>query len=135
MTENSNPTPRMFKPTGDNLDIAWKWNSLKDLKNKTSVTCDFCGNESHGGITRAKKHQMKVKGSGVCRCSKVPDEVFHALWAAHDKKTKEKEANSLVEMIEDEDDIAELQEIRDIRKGKRAGTGTQSSLIAAKKVV
>ncbi|RDX80821.1 hypothetical protein CR513_38580, partial [Mucuna pruriens] len=41
------PTPlvrssnAMSKPTSKNIDIAWKWSSLKDKNNKKSVTCDF----------------------------------------------------------------------------------------------
>ncbi|RDX60238.1 Peptidyl-prolyl cis-trans isomerase PASTICCINO1, partial [Mucuna pruriens] len=28
----------MFMPSGENLDIAWQWNSLKDIKDRKSVT-------------------------------------------------------------------------------------------------
>jgi hypothetical protein len=30
-----------FKPTSDNLDIGWQWNSYKD-KSKKTIVCDFC---------------------------------------------------------------------------------------------
>jgi hypothetical protein len=30
-----------IKPTGDNLDIFWKWNSYTDASKKT-IVCDFC---------------------------------------------------------------------------------------------
>ncbi|KAH1086685.1 hypothetical protein GYH30_018264 [Glycine max] len=53
---------------GDNLDIVWEWNSLKDINNKKAVICDFCLKTTMGGITRAKRHQMGMKGDvGVCQ--------------------------------------------------------------------
>jgi hypothetical protein len=64
---------KLYKPT-DLTDIGWRWNSLQDLKNKKKVTCDFCGEESTGGITRAKQHQLGQKGN-VKGCDKTPDDV------------------------------------------------------------
>ena len=58
----------LVKPTGENLDMAWQWNSLKDINKKRYGTCDFCGKETTGGITRAKKHQIGLKGDvGPCK--------------------------------------------------------------------
>ncbi|KAF1877362.1 hypothetical protein Lal_00015883 [Lupinus albus] len=42
--------------------MAWEWNHMKDPNNKKSVTCNFYGHTSTGGITRAKKRQMGVIG-------------------------------------------------------------------------
>ncbi|CAJ2644097.1 unnamed protein product [Trifolium pratense] len=47
-----------IKPTSDNLDIGWKWNSYKDSSRKT-IICDFCFHPSSRGITRAKKHRLR----------------------------------------------------------------------------
>jgi hypothetical protein len=46
-----------IKPTTDNLDMVWKWNSYTTMSKKT-IVCDFCFHPSTGGITRAKKHQL-----------------------------------------------------------------------------
>ncbi|KAK2389768.1 hypothetical protein QL285_063336 [Trifolium repens] len=50
-----------IKPTGDNLDIAWKWNSYKYMSKKT-ILCNFCFHPLSGEITRGKKHQLGITG-------------------------------------------------------------------------
>ncbi|KAK2429465.1 hypothetical protein QL285_027902 [Trifolium repens] len=107
---------KLYKPT-DLTDIGWRWNSLQDLKNKKKVTCDFCGEESTGGITRAKQHQMGVGGQ-VKGCLKTPDNVKKQLREADEKKKAAKAAMA-GEVNENADDIADLQEISRIRSGKR----------------
>jgi hypothetical protein len=107
---------KLYKPT-DLTDIGWRWNSLEDLKNKKKVTCDFCGEVSTGGITRAKQHQMCVGGQ-VKGCLKTPDNVKKQLREADEKKKAAKAAMA-GEVNENADDIADLQEISRIRSGKR----------------
>ncbi|CAH9076630.1 unnamed protein product [Cuscuta epithymum] len=119
----------MFKPTGPNLDPAWEWNSLKDLNDKKTVTCDFCGKTTTGGITRAKRHQMGIRGD-VGACRKTPADVTLLLKEAYEKKKREKEA--YMELQEDEDDMEELTEILNIRKGKRPLTSAASHPTAKK---
>lgn len=64
------------KPKGGrHLDMAWEWNSLRDVNNKSVVTCDFCLKTTTGGITRAKEHQMGLKGDGDSSCQKIPPEI------------------------------------------------------------
>lgn len=46
----------MFKPTGDHVDLAWQFNSIKDKNNMKRVTCDLCQVETNGGTTRARQH-------------------------------------------------------------------------------
>ncbi|XP_017429421.1 uncharacterized protein LOC108337410 isoform X2 [Vigna angularis] len=59
---------------GRHLDMAWEWNSLRDVNNKSVVTCDFCLETTTGGITRAKEHQMGLKGD-FNSCQKIPPEI------------------------------------------------------------
>lgn len=73
-----------MKPIGDNLDMAWDWNSLKGKNNKKAVTWDFCGKNTTGGITRAKRHQMRVKGD-VGACLKIPAEIKAKIKEARDR--------------------------------------------------
>ncbi|XP_019427121.1 PREDICTED: uncharacterized protein LOC109335442 [Lupinus angustifolius] len=62
MTSSATPIPNdvLLKPIGNNIDMAWEWNHMKDPNNKKSVTCNFRGHTGTSGITRAKKHQMGV---------------------------------------------------------------------------
>jgi hypothetical protein len=106
---------RLFKPKGD---IGWRWNSVEDLKNKHRVKCDFCGEQSSGGITRAKQHQLGQKGNAK-GCLKTPDDVKKQLQEAEAKKKAAKMAVS-GDVNENADEIAELQAITRIRSGKRA---------------
>ncbi|KAK7293850.1 hypothetical protein RJT34_16727 [Clitoria ternatea] len=62
---------QLFEPTGNNIDLSWEWNSLKDLNNKKHVTCDYCGKTTTDGITRAKEHQMGTR-ENVRKCLKTP---------------------------------------------------------------
>ncbi|KAK7317413.1 hypothetical protein RJT34_01613 [Clitoria ternatea] len=81
------PLPGHTKPNTPNQDIAWDWNSLKNVNNRKQVTCDFCGKTTTGGITRAKRHQMGVRGD----CGSFPkclDDVKEALKAALLNKKK-----------------------------------------------
>ena len=78
----------LFKPTGDRVDAFWKWNSLKDKNNRKSVTCDFCHKTTTRGISRAKRHQLQIKGD-VGSCKKVPEDVKLEKIAAYEKKIAE----------------------------------------------
>ncbi|CAL5205836.1 unnamed protein product [Lathyrus oleraceus] len=69
-----------FKPSGVNIDITWQYNYWKDINNKKKVTCDFCNMTSSGGISRAKKHQLGIKGD-VVACLKISAEVKAILHA------------------------------------------------------
>lgn len=52
----------LVKLVYDNVDMAWEWNSLKDINAKKVVTCDFCLKTTIEGITRAKRRQIGVNG-------------------------------------------------------------------------
>ncbi|KAJ1376026.1 hypothetical protein SESBI_50376 [Sesbania bispinosa] len=78
----------LVKPTGDNIDMAWSWNSLKNPNDRKRVTCDFCGKTTSGGITRVmapKRHQMGISGD-VQGWRKTPADVKMILKEAHDKR-------------------------------------------------
>ena len=55
-------------------DMAWKYNFLADPKDKNSVTCNFCGKVTKGGIYRAKQHQIGGF-KNVADCRKTPSNV------------------------------------------------------------
>ena len=74
----------MFKPTGDKVDVFWNWNNLKDKNNRKSVTCDFCQNTSTGGICRAKRHQLQIKGD-VGSCKNLPEDDKLEIISAYEK--------------------------------------------------
>lgn len=63
-----------FKPSSAIIDIAWQYNHQSDINNKKNVTCDICNLTSSGGISRAKKHQLGIKGD-VVTCLKISVEV------------------------------------------------------------
>nr|KYP42636.1 hypothetical protein KK1_035966 [Cajanus cajan] len=102
----------MFKPIGDNIDVFWKWNNLKDKNNRKSVTCDFCLKTSTGGITRAKKHQLGIKGD-VGACRKIPEDLKLEMKAAYESKKIASEVYmECVDENEEEDDIQAIARIK-----------------------
>ncbi|KAK7318320.1 hypothetical protein RJT34_03019 [Clitoria ternatea] len=105
------PLPVHVKPNAPNQDIAWDWNSLNDINNRKCVTCDFCGKITTGGITRAKRHQMGVRGD-CAACHKCPKEVKETLKIAFLNKKNEKDA--YLKDIEDLD--KEHEEVEEISK-------------------
>lgn len=80
------------EPTGEYLDIAWKWNRLKNPDDERVVTCDFCGNTTMGGIARAKRHQMGI-GRDIEACKKTPHEVRVLLKEDYEEKKGKMDAN------------------------------------------
>ncbi|KAK4283950.1 hypothetical protein QN277_000847 [Acacia crassicarpa] len=118
----------LVKPTGENIDMAWQWNSLKDINNRKSVTCDFCKKVTTGGITRAKRHQMGIKGD-VNACTKCPPEVKNLLKEAAEKK---KVTQAYTELQDDDEE--EVEEIHTLKSGKRPATLSDSSTKKAKNV-
>lgn len=83
-----------FKPTRrGSTDIGWWWNSFKDENQKT-IVCHFCGHPSTGGITRAKYHQLGIKGREVKPCEKTPEDVKILLKNYFDSKQAAKDACS-----------------------------------------
>ncbi|KAK7264804.1 hypothetical protein RJT34_32415 [Clitoria ternatea] len=114
------PLPGHVKPNAPNQDIAWDWNSLKDINNRKQVTCDFYGKITTGGITRAKRHQMGVRGD-CGSCHKCPEDVKETLKAAFINKKNERDA-----YLKETDDLDEdhelVEEISAIRQGKRAAS-------------
>jgi hypothetical protein len=125
---DSSAARKLYKPT-DLTDIGWRWNSLLDLKDKKKVVCDFCGEPSSGGITRAKQHQLGQKGN-VKGCKTTPDDVKKLLQEDYDKKKAAKAAMA-GEVSENPDEVAELESISRIRSGKRPVEA--GSMPAAKK--
>ncbi|KAL2322193.1 hypothetical protein Fmac_026572 [Flemingia macrophylla] len=112
---NANPSPSptpsisssigIYKSSGDNVDLFWQWNSLKDKNNRKSMTCDFCQKTSTGGITRAKRHQLGIKGD-VGACRKMPEDLKFEMKAAYESKFIDTEVDmGPLEEDEDEDDI------------------------------
>lgn len=94
---------------------------MRDINNKKAVTCDFCLKVTNGGITRATKHQLGVKGD-VNACRKCPPEVKQLLLDAANKKKSDKSAYN-----------DELQQICSIRSGKRKASSSIDTLSTAKK--
>jgi hypothetical protein len=76
-----------FKPTGANKDLAWQFNHRKDKNKKNKVTCNFCLLTSSGGITRARRHQLGIKGD-VAACRKTPPDVKVLLQADLNEKKR-----------------------------------------------
>ncbi|RZB68552.1 hypothetical protein D0Y65_038362, partial [Glycine soja] len=115
----------LVKPNGDNLDMAWEWNSLKDISNKRAVTCDFCLKTTNGGITRAKKHQIGLEGD-VSACKKIPPSIKLKIKQAYEKK---KAVKFGLEEENDDDEVEATEEIN-LRAGKRRAKGsiTQGSI-------
>ncbi|RDY00852.1 hypothetical protein CR513_15908, partial [Mucuna pruriens] len=118
----------MFKPISQNIDIAWKWNSLKDKNNRKSVMCDFCLKTSTGGITRAKKHQLGIRGD-VGACRKIPEDIKLELKATFEQKKAENEI--YMEGVQDEGDEEEI--VRH-KSGKRPATSSTEFLLRKKNV-
>ncbi|KAK7310011.1 hypothetical protein RJT34_07199 [Clitoria ternatea] len=112
------PLPGHVKPNAPNQDIAWDWNSLKDINNRKHVICDFCGKTTIGGITRAKRHQMGVRGD-CGSCHKCPEEVKETLMAEFINKKNDREAY-LKEIDDLDEEHEEVEEILAIQNGKRA---------------
>jgi hypothetical protein len=106
-----------IKPTGDSLDIAWKWNSYADAS-KTIIVCDFCFHPSNGGITRAKKHQLGIPGQ-VKRCTKIPADIKQQLQERYDKNKAAVDAFMSEVVSLNEVDESAMEEISSIRAGKR----------------
>lgn len=118
----------LFKPT----DIAWQWNSLKDPNDMKAVTCNFCGETTLGGITRAKSHQMGIRGDARA-CKKTPTEVRNLLKEDHETKKGEKDA--YMNEIEDQYEIEEMQKIMNIRSGKRPLTSSSEASLPVAKTI
>ncbi|KAK7303265.1 hypothetical protein RJT34_14167 [Clitoria ternatea] len=114
------PLPGHVKPNAPNQDIAWDWNSLKDINNRKQVTCDFCGKITTGGITRAKRHQMGVRGD-CGSYHKCPEDIKETLKATFINKKNERDAY-LKETNDLDEDHELVEEISAIRQGKRAAS-------------
>ncbi|KAK4259931.1 hypothetical protein QN277_006209 [Acacia crassicarpa] len=122
-------TSTLVKPTGDNIDMAWQWNSLKDINNRKSVTCDFCKKVTTGGITRAKKHQMGIKGD-VNACTQCPPEVKNLLKEAAEKK----KVTQAYSELQNDNEEEEIEETHSLKSGKRPATSSDPSIKKAKNV-
>ena len=108
--------------------MAWQWNSLRDINNRKSVTCDFCGKVTTGGTTRAKRHQMGVRGD-VNSCKRIPPEIKKLIKEAFEKKKAEKDSY-MTELNENDDEEEEVQEILNIRSGKKLATSSDTTSTA-----
>lgn len=96
----------MFKATGDNVDLAWQFNHVKDKNNRKRVTCDFCKLETTGGNTRARQHELGIKGD-VKSCRKMPPDCKLLLQADYDEKQVLKDGilNKVEVQIDDVNDM------------------------------
>ncbi|XP_019437890.1 PREDICTED: uncharacterized protein LOC109343825 [Lupinus angustifolius] len=112
------PNDVLLKPTGNNIDMAWEWNHMKDLNNKKSVTCNFCGHISTGGITKAKKHQMGVTRD-VSACKEIPADIKQHIMDVFMKKKSDRDTiyGDLHGCFGDAE--AEMQEIADLMANKQ----------------
>ncbi|GKV49742.1 hypothetical protein SLEP1_g56476 [Rubroshorea leprosula] len=95
-------------------EIGWKYNKLQDPNNSCRVVCKFCNKVTTGGITRAKRHQIGIKGD-VAPCPKCPPAIREELWANLQQKTTTKKLEKEMFMfscgtvdLEEEDEEEEL---------------------------
>ncbi|GKV21499.1 hypothetical protein SLEP1_g31476 [Rubroshorea leprosula] len=100
-------------------DIGWKYHKLVDLNNTSRVMCNFCNKVTIGGITRAKRHQIGIKGD-VAACPGCPQMVRDELFANLQKKNLKKDMMSSGNSFDDEfgfgDDEKEV-ELRELPRG------------------
>ncbi|KAK1407750.1 hypothetical protein QVD17_39376 [Tagetes erecta] len=107
-------------------DPGWKYNYLKDDKDKNSVTCIFCMKVTTGGIFRAKLHQ--VGGNRNARaCPKCPNDVKEELKAYIESQKSKKNFDGFNDLDfeqggfgDDEHDEDEVMERPNLQK-KRTG--------------
>ncbi|RDX88021.1 hypothetical protein CR513_30439, partial [Mucuna pruriens] len=113
----------MFKPTGQNIDIVWKWNSLKDKNNKKSVIWDFGLKTSTGGITRAKKTSTRNK----MRCGKISKDIRLELKAAFEQKKTENKIymEGVQENEDEEDEVEEIVRLKSIKRPLASSTSIE----------
>lgn len=74
------------------------------------MRCDFSNLTSSGGISRAKKHQLGIKGD-VVACLKIPTEVKTILHVDMVEKERIKREIKEVLVQLDTDDTNEIEEI------------------------
>ncbi|KAK0592894.1 hypothetical protein LWI29_027380 [Acer saccharum] len=73
-----------------NSDVAWRYFTLPDPKDRNATKCKFCGKVSKGGIFRGKQHL--VGGfRNVTDCRKCPEAVKQEIQDYMLKKKQEKE--------------------------------------------
>ncbi|RZC29160.1 hypothetical protein D0Y65_000946 [Glycine soja] len=100
---------------------------------RKSVTCDFCHKTTTGGISRAKRHQLQIKGD-VGSCKKVLEDVKLEMIATYEKKIVE--TTTYMEAMQEEDEEEEdgILEIARLKSGKkRPTTSNEASSTASNK--
>ncbi|GKV12411.1 hypothetical protein SLEP1_g23553 [Rubroshorea leprosula] len=119
MASGSGSTSTSSKLKKSKEDIGWKYNKLVDPNNTSHVMCNFCNNVTTGSITRAKRHQIGIKGD-VVACPGCPQMVRDELFANLQKKNLEKDMLSGGNSFDDEfgfgDDEEEV-ELRELPRG------------------
>ncbi|KAK1571370.1 hypothetical protein Q3G72_015701 [Acer saccharum] len=81
-----------------NSDVAWRYFTLPDPKDRNATKCKFCGKVSKGGIFRGKQHL--VGGfRNVTDCRKCPEAVKQEIQDYMLKKKQEKEDRILAPEI------------------------------------
>ncbi|GKV13629.1 hypothetical protein SLEP1_g24618 [Rubroshorea leprosula] len=89
MESGSTTNSSRSKTSRSDDEIGWKYNKLQDPNNSSRVVCNFCNKVTTGGITRAKRHQIGIKGD-VAPCPKCPPAVREELWVNLQQKTTTK---------------------------------------------
>ncbi|GKV13856.1 hypothetical protein SLEP1_g24823 [Rubroshorea leprosula] len=114
MGSGSTTNSSRSKTSKSDDEIGWKYNKLQDPNNSSQVVCNFCNKVTTGGVTRAKRHQIRIKGD-VAPCPKCPPPVREELWANLQQKTTTKKLEHEMFMsscgtvdLEEEDEEEEL---------------------------
>ncbi|XP_076950168.1 uncharacterized protein LOC143623060 [Bidens hawaiensis] len=102
-------------------DPGWKYNYLKNLEDKNTVTCKFCHKDTKARIFRAKLHHI-VGDRNVKECDKCPKEVKEELKAYIESQKSKKSNEGLRDMEfdydDDEDDVVEISNSQNNKRPK-----------------
>jgi len=93
-----------------------------DESNLNTVVCNYCGQVTKGGVTRAKEYLMANKGD-VAACTKTPKNVREELWKLYKEKKDSSSVNPRYNIINDNHKKEDKVEISMARKDRGRNNG------------